>query len=248
MARLSPGRQFAGNICYAPRNACSVRRMGERTLATLERDGAVFVLDLGDTENRFNSDSLAELAALLDEVEGAEGPKALVVRATGKYWSNGLDLDWMLAEPERAGPLLAGVHALFARILVMPVPTVAAITGHAYAAGAMLTVAHDFKVMRADRGYWCLPEVDLALPFTPGMNALLVAKLPKRTAHEAMTTARRSTAPEALEAGILDATAKETAVVSTAIDRAAALASKASPALGEIKTRLYADALAALAS
>ena len=57
---------------------------------------------------------------LLDEVENAEGPKALVTRATGKYWSNGLDLDWMMADPERAGPLLAGVDALLARVLVMP--------------------------------------------------------------------------------------------------------------------------------
>jgi enoyl-CoA hydratase/carnithine racemase len=217
-------------------------------LATLDRDGAVFVLDLGDTENRFNADSLAELAALLDEVEGAEGPKALVVKATGKYWSNGLDLDWMMADAERAGPLLAGVHALFARVLAMPLPTVAAITGHAYAAGAMLSVAFDIKVMRVDRGYWCLPEVDLGLPFTPGMNALLTARLSKRTAHEAMTTGRRYTAPEAEAAGILDTTAEEAAVVSTAIERAAALAAKASPALGEIKSRLYADALAVLES
>jgi enoyl-CoA hydratase/carnithine racemase len=215
-------------------------------MATLDRDGATFVLDLGETENRFNADSLGELSALLDEAEAVDGPKALVVKATGKYWSNGLDLDWMMADTERAGPLLAGVHALYARILVAPMPTVAAITGHAYAGGAMLSVAHDIKVMRADRGYWCLPEVDLGLPFTPGMNALLVAKLPKRTAHESMTTGRRYTAPEAVDAGILDATAAEDAVVSTAIERAAALAGKAGPALGEIKARLYADALAAL--
>jgi enoyl-CoA hydratase/carnithine racemase len=217
-------------------------------LATLDRDGAVFVLDLGDTENRFNAESLHELRALLDIVEDEEGPKALVVKATGKYWSNGLDLDWMMADPERAGPLLTEVHALLGRMLVMPVPTVAAITGHCYAAGAMLSVAHDIKVMRADRGYWCLPEVDLGLPFTPGMNALLVAKLPKRTAHEAMTTGRRYTAPEAEAAGIVDATAAEGAVVSTAIERAAALVGKAGSALGEIKHRLYADALAALST
>ncbi len=215
-------------------------------MATLDRDGAVWVLDLGETENRFNADSLAELAELLDEVEGAAGPKALVTRATGKYWSNGLDLDWMMADPERAGPLISAVHRLLGRVLALPLPTVAAITGHCYAAGAMLSVAHDVKVMRADRGYWCLPEVDLQLPFTPGMNALLVGKLPRRTAHEAMTTGRRYTAPEAVDAGILDATAAEEAVVADAVERAAALASKASPALGEIKSRLYADAVAAL--
>jgi enoyl-CoA hydratase/carnithine racemase len=216
-------------------------------LATLDRDGAVWLLDLGDTENRFNVDSVAELIGFLDEVENAEGPRALVTRATGKYWTNGLDLDWMMADPERAGPLLAGVHELLGRVLAMPLPTVAAITGHAYAAGAMLSVAHDIKVMRVDRGYWCLPEVDLGLPFSPGMNALLVAKLPRRTAHEAMTTGRRYTAPEAEAAGILDATAAEDAVVSAAVERAAALVGKAGPALGEIKSRLYADAVSALA-
>ncbi len=217
-------------------------------MASLRRDGDVFVLDLGDTENRFNGDAMAELSALLDEVENAEGPRSLVTTATGKYWSNGLDLDWMMADPERAGPLIASVHGMLARVLSMPVITVAAITGHCFAAGAMLSMAHDVGVMRADRGYWCLPEVDLGLPFTPGMNALLVARLPRRTAHESMTTGRRYTGPEAREAGIIDATASVDAVLSAAIERAAPLAAKATPALGEIKSRMYADALVALRS
>jgi enoyl-CoA hydratase/carnithine racemase len=217
-------------------------------VASLERDGEVWVLDLGDTENRFNGDSVAELSALLDEAAGADGPRALVTRATGKYWSNGLDLDWMLADETRAGPLLTSVHGLFAKVLAMPVPTVAAITGHAFAAGAMLSVAHDWKVMRVDRGFWCLPEVDLGLPFTPGMNALLTARLPRRTAHESMTTGRRYTAPEALLAGIVDATAEESAVVAAAVERAAGLARTAGATLGDIKARMYADALASLAT
>jgi len=217
-------------------------------VATLDRDGDVWILDLGDTENRINADSVAELNALLDEVEKAEGPRALVTTATGKYWSNGLDLDWMMAEPTRAGPLVAGVHALLGRVLAMPVITVAAITGHCFAAGAMLSVAHDQKVMRVDRGFWCLPEVDIGLPFTPGMNALLASRLPRRAAHESMTTGRRYTAPEAEAAGILDATAAQDQVLAAAVERAAPLAAKAGSALGEIKQRLYAEALAALAS
>jgi enoyl-CoA hydratase/carnithine racemase len=217
-------------------------------MATLERDGEVWLLDLGDTENRFNADSVAELTALLDEVGKAEGARALVTRATGKYWSNGLDLDWMLEDDTRVGPLLAAVHALFAKVLAMPVPTVAAVTGHAFAAGAMLSVAHDAKVMRVDRGFWCLPEVDLGMPFTAGMNGLLAARLPRRTAHEAMTTGRRYTAPEAEDAGIIDSTADEDMVVAKAVERAAVLARTAGPTLGEIKTRLYDGALTALAT
>jgi Delta3-Delta2-enoyl-CoA isomerase len=55
----------------------------------------------------------------------------------------------------------------------------------------MLALAYDLAVMRADRGYFCLPEVVLGMPFTPGMNALIRARLPIAAAHEAMTTGRR---------------------------------------------------------
>ena len=71
------------------------------------------------------------------------------------------------------------MHALFGKMLALPVPTVAAIQGHCFAAGAMLAVAHDFRVMRADRGFFCLPEVDIHIPFTPPMAALIQARLSK---------------------------------------------------------------------
>jgi enoyl-CoA hydratase/carnithine racemase len=213
----------------------------------LEQQGDVWVLSMRDGENRFNLESIAALHAALDRVEQVEGPVALVTTGEGKFYSNGLDLDWLLsAGPEAAG-FIDDVHRLLGRVLGFAGATVAAVNGHAFAGGGMLACAHDAIVMREDRGYWCLPEVDLGLPFSTGMNALLVAKLPRRTAHEAMTTGRRYTAPEAEAAGILDGTAAEEAVVSAAVERAAAFAGKAGPALGEIKSRLYADAVRALA-
>lgn len=208
----------------------------------LDRDGDVAVLTLGDDENRFSPDRVRAWNELLDEVEHAEGPRALVTRAEGKFWSNGLDLGWFAEHSEEADAFLAEVHRLLARVLVLPLPTVAAVTGHAFAAGAMLAVAHDAAVMRTGRGYWCLPEVEIGLPFSPGMQALLLDRLPRRTATEAMTTGRRYAAAEAQAAGIVDVTAAEDDVVATAVARAAALAHTAGPTLGAIKAGLHAGA------
>ena len=205
-----------------------------------------FVLDIGDTENRFHPDWLASVNDLLDEVENAEGPRALVTAATGKFFSNGLDLDWLSAHPDDADQYLAAVHELLARVLALPVITVAALQGHTFAAGAMFSLAHDFRVMRSDRGYWCLPEADLNLPFTVGMSALIQARLTPQTAHQAMTTGRRYGGHDALAAAIVDGTADEHAVRQAAAEIAQPQAAKAGPTLGTIKTRMYAPVLGAL--
>ncbi|GAB7105984.1 enoyl-CoA hydratase-related protein [Streptomyces phaeofaciens JCM 4814] len=215
-------------------------------MPTLDRQDQVFVLDLGDGENRFHPDWIAAVNAALDEVEKAEGPRALVTAATGKFYSNGLDLDWLFAHADRHLDYVVSVHGLFARLLSLPVVTVAALQGHTFAAGAMFSLAHDVRVMRADRGFWCLPEADINIPFTPGMSALIQARLAPRTAHEAMVTARRYGGQDALAAGIVDHAATEDAVRATAVELAGALAGKAGDTLRTIKSRMYAPVLGVL--
>jgi enoyl-CoA hydratase/carnithine racemase len=212
-------------------------------MPTLERHDDVFVLDLGGTENRFHPDWLTALGAALDEVEGTDGPRALVTAATGKFYSNGLDLDWLGAHPDQIENYVHDVQALLARVMAMPVITVAALQGHTFAAGAMLSLSHDLRVMRADRGFWCLPEIDLNIPFTPGMSALIQARLAPQTAHEAMTTARRYGGRDALAAGIVDHAVLEDDVRSTALQLAAAQAGKAGTTLTTIKSRMYGPVL-----
>ena len=216
-------------------------------MVELSRDGDVYLLDLGDGENRFTPLWLAELRDLLDEVAAAPAPRALVTTATGKFWSNGLDLEWLGNHPEEIDGYVADVHALLAAVLAFPAPTVAAVQGHAFAAGAMLALAHDWRVMRADRGFFCLPEVDILIPFTPGMDALIRAKLPPATAVDAMTTGRRYGGEEALAAGLVTAVAPQDEVLVSAIDRVRPLAGKDPRTLGTIKQRMHAAVLAVLA-
>jgi Delta3-Delta2-enoyl-CoA isomerase len=215
-------------------------------MPTLDRDGDVFLLNLGDGENRFNPEWVGAVSALLDEVAAADGPRALVTTATGKIWSNGLDLEWMGQNAGEIPAFVPTVHALFGQVLALPVPAVASIQGHCFAAGGMLAVAHDFRVMRGDRGFFCLPEVDINIPFTPPMAALIQARLSKATAHEAMTTGRRYGGTDALAAGIVDDAVGEDEVLARAVERAAALAGKAGPTLGAIKEGMYGPALALL--
>ena len=215
-------------------------------MPTLDRQNDVFVLDLGDGENRFHPDWIAAVDAALDEVEKAGDSCALVTAATGKFFSNGLDLEWLGANPDSYHQYVVSVHALFARVLALPVITVAALQGHTFAAGAMLSLAHDFRVMRTDRGYWCLPEADINIPFTRGMSALIQGRLAPQAAHEAMTTARRYGGSDAVAAGIVDRAVDEDAVRPTAIALAEAQTGKAGPTLGLIKTRMYTPALEAL--
>ena len=211
--------------------------------ASLERRGSIFVLDLGETENRFNFDSIARINSLLDEVDAAPGEKALVTVARGKFWSNGLDLDWMIANGVELADLVVAVQQLFARVLEAPYPTVAAIQGHCYAAGGMLALAHDARFMREDRGFICFPEVDITMVFTDGMSSLLTAKLSAQTAHQAMVLGRRFPAPEAERAGIIDGVFSEAELESSAVAYAQTLVGKDPATIGAIKQTLYASTL-----
>lgn len=215
-------------------------------MPTLERHDDVFVLDLGDGENRFHPDWIAAVNGALDEVEKADGPRALVTAARGKFFSNGLDLEWLGANADRHQEYVVSVHELFARVLSLPLITVAALQGHVFAAGAMFSLAHDFRVMRVDRGFWCLPEAEINIPFTPGMSALIQARLTPQVAHEAMTAARRYGGADALAAAIVDLAVGEEEVRGSAMELAGSHVGKAGATLATIKTRMYANVLDAL--
>lgn len=217
-------------------------------LPKLERRDAVFFLNLGDDENRLSGPWLDAVNAALDEVEAADGPRALITKASGKFWSNGLDLDWLGANAAAIPSFSAGMRQLYARLLSAPFATVAAVQGHAFAAGAVLALAHDHLVMREDRGYLCLPEVDLGIPFPEGVTELVAARMEPRVAHEAATSGRRYTGSEALVARIVDAVAPLDDITPTALAYASARAAANPQTLQTIKQRLYASALQALSA
>jgi enoyl-CoA hydratase/carnithine racemase len=141
---------------------------------------------------------------------------------------------------------LSSVLAIMKRVLVFPTYTVAAINGHAFGAGAQVALAHDARVMRTERGFFCMPEIDMKAFLHPGMTALIQARLPHQSAHELIVTGMRYPAERALEQRIVDRVAPESELLPNALAMAAEWAAKVDPVMSVLKRSMYPRALDAL--
>ncbi len=215
----------------------------------VEQRGDVALVTLLDGENRIDSAFTERLDRALDAVmERADGPCGLVVAAEGRFWSNGIALEAVQAEGRPAMlDFFAGYCRLLGRILTLPIPTVAALNGHCVAGGALLATAFDYRVMREDRGWLCLPEVDLGTAIHPTLWRLLRSKLPEATARDALLSGRRWSAAEASAAGWVDAVSDATGLLERAVEIAAGLATKDRRTFGAMKAALHGEVGDALA-
>lgn len=219
---------------------------------SLFQQGNVFLLRLSNGENRFNPDTIGEWNAALDEVERvhALNPNkgaSLVTVGEDRYYSNGLDLAWMAASPKSThSAFIHSVHKLLGRMMTFPMITVAAMNGHAFAGGAMIALCHDYRVMRSDRGFFCLPEIDIHIPLSAPMTAVIAAKVVDSSVYrDIVFTGMRVTAEEAVKMRLVDQAAPEAEVLPVALEIAGRLESKARDhkTLKELKLGRFGDVL-----
>jgi enoyl-CoA hydratase/carnithine racemase len=87
------------------------------------------------------------------------------------------------------------------------VPTVAAINGHCFAAGAIISLACDYRVMTdgAKRNTWmCMNEIDFGAAWPVSFAALVRAKVSTTAIRGFVVEGHRFTPPEARDAGLVD--------------------------------------------
>lgn len=172
-------------------------------------EGTVAVIKMNNGENRHHLEFARALNEMLIKVIEDESVTAMVMTSTDeKNWSQGIDLEWMMKQltennQDAVIEFLLTMDKVFRQLLTYPVPAIGAINGHCFANAAILAAALDFRFMRTDRGFYCLPEVDIDIQFAPAMKTMLLHKYSNPTAYELMMTGRRLTAPEAEKAGVV---------------------------------------------
>ncbi len=190
-------------------------------------------------ENRFNGPFVQEIRDTLAELAADKEVKSVVITgAHEKYFCNGLQLDWMMQQDAKTlQEFLINATQLLKDTALFPKPLIGAINGHAFGLGAIWSTGFDFRIMREDRGWACFPEMDINIPFVPGMIAICEHGLGTTAFREMAWTAKRYTGPEAVEAGYArEAVSKEQLMPKT-LELAAFMAAKAQPAFGQTKQR-----------
>lgn len=211
---------------------------------TYKMDGNTAIITMDNGENRFNPDFIQSFLDVLAEIEQNDQARTMVVTsAHPKIFSNGIDLEWLAPiiqkkDGKTAKAFFYQLNQLFKKTLNMPIITMAAINGHAFAGGAIWACAFDFRFMRTERGYFCFPEVDLGIPFLPGMLALLAKAIPRQKMEEMALTGCRLTAEECVQHNIVTQACHTDKLMDTILSYARGIDKK--PAVvRQMKLRMY---------
>lgn len=231
-------------------------------MCTIQKHDNIFILTItGDGDHRLNPALIDSIRSALGRVKSESEsdpmrPTALITTAEGNFFSNGYDLSWALSDPDpaRTRPKIMSkkLRLLVEDLISLPMPTIAAVNGHAAAAGFILALSHDYILMRGDRGYLYMSELDINYKLSNWFVKVLKSKIgcPK-ILRNVILKAEKIDAGAAVEWGIVDSAHESAAAtVAAAAEMAADLVGRKLG--GELyaanRRSVFADVLAALGS
>jgi enoyl-CoA hydratase len=214
-------------------------------LATYELDGRIATITMDD--GKVNALSIAMLESLHAAFDRAEADKAIVV-LTGReqYFSAGFDLKVFQEQPERIGEMLTLGATLCERVLGFPTPVLAAVNGHAIAAGAFLSLSTDLRIGIEGPFKLGLNEVKIGLTVPLFVVELARQRLTPAAFNRSVVTAAMYGPADAMAAGFLDRVVDPAELDSVVAEAAAELAGLNAEAHAATKLRVRGDALKAV--
>ena len=184
--------------------------------STFKVDNEFAIFSMEDA-GKFNPKLLEAFNNALDASLQDETIQALIITGTDKNFSQGLDLETMSTmEGSEAADFVNQSMKAVGRLLLHPIPVVSAVNGHAFGLGAMITLASDYAVMREDRGFFCLPEIDIRMNLIPSMNALVTFKLQGKVLRDVLLTGKRLGGNEAATLQVVDFACNEASLMDEA--------------------------------
>ncbi len=219
---------------------------------TWKKENRIAVVEMCNGPNRMNQVFSQDLNQCLDQVQDDTDIRAMILTSTDeKNFSQGIDVEWIGKkiqdrENDTVVSFMYGMNQIFKRLLLFPLPVVAAINGHAFGNGAILSCACDFRFMKKDRGFFCFPEVDVGIPFLPGMIAFVRKAMPEPLFNRMILSGQRMTA-EDLEAHnvIINACDNQETLMTEALAFAVAFDKKRG-IFRELKQRMHKDLIRVL--
>lgn len=190
---------------------------------------ALITLDDGKA-NAISADVVTGLHAALDRAE-AEARAVVITGRPGRF-SAGFDLATMTGSAEGMRDLVSSGARFMMRLYGFGLPTVAACTGHALAAGALILLCCDTRIGAEGSFKIGLNEVAIGMPLPVFAVELARDRLAPKRLVAATVQAQIHSPEEAVAIGFLDELAAADELMATALAEASRL--------GELKTGAYA--------
>ena len=164
-----------------------------------------------------------ELSLALQEVQGRF--RGMVLAGGNKFFSIGLDLPALLKLSRKdMAAFWVGFEDTVLALYTLPIPTAAAIAGHAPAAGTILALACDFRFIASGRKLIGLNEIQIGLPVPYLADLMLRQVVGDRAATEMEYLGALLMPEEAQAAGVVDGVCSEDEVEARALAHIEAVA------------------------
>lgn len=193
---------------------------------TTERLDSVMVVHLDDGKaNALSATMIAAISTALDEAEADDTIGAVVLHGRPGRFCAGFDLSVMRGGDFAAvATLVSDGGELVRRLYGSSVPIVAASTGHALAAGALILLGCDVRVGADIDCKIGLNEVAIGMVLPAWAITIAQERLSRRHIQLAVATAQVTDGAGAVQAGFLDVVVPEAEALPAAIEKATELA------------------------
>lgn len=201
---------------------------------SFDNQRATITLRRPDVLNAMNVEVFDGLARAADEIAAATEVRCVMVTGEGRSFSSGIDTS-SFGEVQGAPPeMIARAQAGFRKIRALPVPTIAAVRGHALGAGLQLALACDLRVVATDAQLGLLEAKYGLVPDLGGTQRLPALVGPAR-AKKMIWLAERVDGAEAERIGLAEVVVPDDEVDAAASDLAARIEAAPPLVVREVK-------------